>query len=136
MPDYAATLAGKPCLLDQEQLLMKFPRLIVLAALSFSVFAQRPQGANGDRLQRMAQELNLTEDQKSQIKAILEEERPKMQALRDENKANRRETMEKAREIQRATNERIKPILTPEQQTKLDQIREDRREKMRSRRRG
>jgi Spy/CpxP family protein refolding chaperone len=59
--------------------------------------------------------LNLTDDQKAKIKNIMEEQMAKMQEIRD------------------AAQSQIEAVLTPEQNTKLDQLRKEAQEKMKAR---
>lgn len=104
--------------------------LLVTALVTFGLAAQDgPRrgpggpGAPGDRLEMMAKHLNLTDDQKAQIKPILEEQQTKMQALRDDTSLDREAKMPKMREIMEDTNTKIKPILTEDQQKKLADMR-------------
>lgn len=103
-------------------------------------FRRRPGG--GREGFRFGRDLNLTEAQKAQIKAIHQKYQPQNQALRDRAKpfmetartarqkgdsAAFRSNMEKARQVMQSgqsirTQERseIRAILTPEQQAKFD----------------
>ena len=60
-------------------------------------------------------QLNLTDDQKVQIKSIMDKQAAKI------------------KEIRTATEGQIDAVLTPEQKTKLDQLREETRAKMKER---
>ncbi|MEL0167561.1 MAG: Spy/CpxP family protein refolding chaperone [Pseudomonadaceae bacterium] len=68
--------------------------------------------------ERMAEELSLTDEQKTQLQQIREEERTKFQTLREESKA------------------RFDAVLTAEQRQKMEQLHEQRRERMQERREG
>ncbi len=63
-------------------------------------------------LDRMATELELTAEQKEQLRAVHEEQHEKFKALHDEKK------------------QKINAILTEEQQEKMQELREEKREKM------
>ena len=63
----------------------------------------------------LSEQLNLTEDQKAKIKSIVDEQAAKI------------------KEIQTATEGRIDAVLTPEQKTKLDQLRKEAQTKMKER---
>ncbi len=78
-----------------------------------------PGGGRG-RMERMIQELNLTEAQKTQLEAIRKEYEPKLQALRNLSPEQRRE---QGRAIHQEQRGRIRQILTPEQQAKFDTMR-------------
>ena len=62
-----------------------------------------------------SEQLNLTDDQKAQIKSIREEQAAKIA------------------EIRTATEQQIEAVLTPEQKAKLDQMRQEARVKMKER---
>ncbi len=114
-------------------------------------------GGRGDRLERLAEELNLTEDQITQMRAIREDTRDEMQALHENLRAERealhslmageaseadlrsqheavqtlhREVADKRFETMLATRE----ILTPEQRTELAELMQQRREAFRENR--
>ncbi len=81
----------------------------------------QPMSAD-QRLQMMTQQLNLTSDQQTQIKPILENESTQMQALRSDSSLSQQDRMSKMKEIRENTNSQIKPILNAEQQTKYEQM--------------
>lgn len=81
----------------------------------------QPMSAD-QRLQMMTQQLNLTSDQQTQIKPILENESTQMQSLRSDSSLSQQDRMSKMQEIRQNTSSQIKPILTPDQQTKYDQM--------------
>ncbi len=76
-----------------------------------------------ERLDAMAKQLNLTDDQKTKIKPILEQEHEKMQALRQDTSLSREDRMSKMMEIRKSTSDEIKKVLTPDQQKKFDEMR-------------
>ncbi len=91
--------------------------------------AQQPapsprQGMHG---QRMLERLNLTDDQKAQIKKIHEDARAKMDAIRTDSSLSDAERKAKIQEIRRSTMRQVHAVLTPEQRQQL-------REEMRQRR--
>ncbi len=86
----------------------------------------RPGGNPAERLEAMAKELNLTEEQKTKIKAVMEEETKKLQALREDQSTPREERFAKFREATEAMNAKIKPILNAEQQEKWAKMQENR----------
>ena len=74
------------------------------------------------RLQRMTQQLNLTSEQQTQIKPILESESQQMQELRGNASLSQQDRMAKIQEIRQTTASQIKPILNADQQTKFEQM--------------
>ncbi|WP_298269048.1 hypothetical protein [Geobacter sp.] len=81
------------------------------------------------RLQRMTTRLGLSEDQKAKILPILEDEAKELKALRDNTTLTRIQKRDKMREIRDRCHDRIKEVLTPEQQKKVDEMREKARER-------
>ena len=80
------------------------------------------------RVNTMAEELKLTADQKTKVKALLEDQAKKMQASRTENQSlsqeERRAKMQASRE---EMNKKMKEILTPEQFTEWEKKRAEMR---------
>ncbi len=76
-----------------------------------------------ERLDAMAKQLNLTDEQKTKIKPILEQEHEKMQTLRQDTSLSREDRMSKMMDIRKSTSEEIKKVLTPDQQKKFDEMR-------------
>ncbi len=70
----------------------------------------------------LTQQLNLTSDQQTQIKPILENESQQMQSLRSDSSLSQQDRMSKMQAIRETTNSQIKPILTADQQTKWQQM--------------
>jgi Spy/CpxP family protein refolding chaperone len=116
-----------------------FVHVVMIAALlcAPAAFGQSPdnpqeQGRSGDRagrrpmtpeaqLDRMSSQLNLTDEQKEKIKPILEDQSRQMQALRGDN-SSREDRRAKFQEIHQGTISKIRPILTGDQQQKLDDL--------------
>ena len=71
--------------------------------------------------------LNLTDQQKSQIKPILEQSREQMKAVRQDTSLTSEQKKEKAKQIREQTRAQILPLLTPEQQQQLQQMHQRRR---------
>lgn len=78
-------------------------------------------------MERIAQNLKLTDDQKSQLKAAMENQMQKIKALRADTSLSKEDLRAKAREIHQATEAKIKAILTPDQLTKWREIMKQRR---------
>jgi protein CpxP len=85
------------------------------------------RGMNADAmLQRMSESLNLTDDQKSKIKPILQDSEKQMKELRDNTSVSDDDRRTKMMEIRKSSNEKINPVLTPDQQKKWAEERERR----------
>jgi len=86
-------------------------------------------GEKGDRgegpFEKLFKSLDLTEDQKTKIKPVLEERREKMKALRADTTISDEQKHEKAKEIMQSSNGQIKAILTPDQQAKFEKFIEE-----------
>lgn len=78
---------------------------------------ERPAQA-GDRLERMAKELNLSEEQKGKLKTIFEQQAAKTKALREDTSLTPEQRREKARGIREEFAGKIKEVLTKEQNEK------------------
>jgi len=75
-----------------------------------------------ERLQHLAQELGLTDLQKTQIGDLMAKQRDAAFATRDNADLNRREKMKKVRDLREAGRTQIRALLTPEQQKKFDAL--------------
>ncbi len=71
--------------------------------------------------------LGLTEQQKQQIVPILKEEVPQLEALKKNTSLDRLKKVEELKKIGDTVDAKIMPLLNPEQQQKLKQLREERR---------
>jgi periplasmic protein CpxP/Spy len=72
-----------------------------------------PHHEMGDPLEHLSKDLNLTDDQKAKVQPIIDQTKPQMEAIH-------REAMEKMHALMESTGAQIRPLLTPEQQTKFD----------------
>jgi protein CpxP len=71
---------------------------------------------HGEKMERMAKELNLNEEQKTKMDALFKEQHEKYKSLHEE------------------TRTRLKEILTPEQMQKMDEIKKRHHEQWKSKR--
>jgi|SRR5215472_915654 len=101
----------------------------IISALSIATFALlaptsfAQKGAAMSKAQVIAQQLNLTPQQKEKILPILVDEVPKVQAIKKDNSLSKMQKMEQVRAIHQQTDPQMKAILTPEQYQKLKAIR-------------
>ncbi len=70
---------------------------------------------HGGPLDHVAETLNLTPDQKAKVQPILDQAKPQMMAIHQE-------AMQKAKAVMESTMSQIRPLLTPEQQKKADDM--------------
>ena len=90
----------------------------------------RGMGMNPDAmLEHMSKELNLTDDQKTKIKPILEDQSKQMQDARQNTSASEQDRRAKMKQIHESTMTQVRPILTSDQQKKLDEMMSQRDER-------
>ena len=97
--------------------------LTIIAAIALTAFgvakAQPPAGPHGgwhrNPLEEMTKSLNLTADQQTKVQPIVDQAKPQLQAIHQE-------AMTKAKSVIDHSMAQIRPLLTPDQQTKLDAI--------------
>ncbi len=94
--------------------------LVAVLIAGGSSFAQPPPGgphgggfSHRNPLEEMSDSLNLTAEQKAKIQPIIDQARPQLKAIHEE-------AMTKAKAIVDTSLDQIRPLLTAEQQTKLD----------------
>jgi len=109
---------------------MKNHSHLVISALSVAMFAllapssfAQKAGAMS-KAQAIAQQLNLTPQQKEKILPILADEVPKVNAIKNDNSLSKMQKMQQLRAIHQQTDPQMKAILTPEQYQKLKTIRQ------------
>jgi hypothetical protein len=94
--------------------------VLVLAVSLASIAAPQPASP----VQRMVSQLSVTADQKAKLDPILSEDAKQVRALRDSGLSDEDQAKKKA-DIRKATDEKIKPILTDDQWKKLLDLRAD-----------
>ncbi|HEX4666739.1 MAG TPA: hypothetical protein VH207_09065 [Chthoniobacterales bacterium] len=112
---------------------LKLITLTALGALAFGISAlandaqdtgkDRPAGRGARHhmsLDKMTEQLNLTPEQKAKVQPILDQVKPQLQTIH-------REAMEKSKAVMENAMNQIRPVLTPEQQKKLEEAQNDRR---------
>ncbi|MFA5984943.1 MAG: hypothetical protein WC782_13080 [Methylococcaceae bacterium] len=86
--------------------------LAIILALPLTAMAGPggKHGGPGGLLEKLNKDLNLSAEQKPKVESLLKEQHKKMKALHDE------------------THEKLKQLLTPEQATKLEQIKQEQKQ--------
>jgi Spy/CpxP family protein refolding chaperone len=85
------------------------------------------QTPNGQRGERFAQELNLTPEQKSELKSIRENERSQAKAIKNDSSLTADQKKAKLKELRKTSHEQMMAKLTPDQQAKFKQMRKEHR---------
>jgi Spy/CpxP family protein refolding chaperone len=75
---------------------------------------------------RMAQQLNLTDQQKGQIKSLRDDTHSQVVGVCNDKSLSQQQKMEKIRDIRKAQHDKMMAVLTPEQQEKFKQLRQER----------
>src|SRR4249920_1908954 len=100
---------------------------LIISALSVAMFAVLAPTSfaqkAGAKAQAIAQQLNLTPQQKEKILPILADEVPKVHAIKNDNSLSKTQKMQQIKAIHQQTDPQMKAILSPEQYQKLKQIR-------------
>jgi len=79
-----------------------------------------PGGGGGP--ERLAKELNLTQDQQNQLKPVFQEMHAKVKAVRDDSSLSQEQKHAKIKEIRDANKPKIEAVLTPEQKQKFESL--------------
>src|SRR3954462_5561716 len=79
---------------------------------------------HGNPMEHLTKKLDLTPDQQTKVQPILDQAKPQMEAIH-------RDAMQKMKALHDSTMDQIRPLLTPEQQQKLDAMKQE-HEKMRA----
>ena len=88
--------------------------LIALGGFAVVQAQGRHGGGRGHGLEEITEGLNLTPDQQAKVQPILNQAQPQIAAIH-------RECMQKMKAVMASTVSQIRPLLTPEQQKKLDE---------------
>ena len=108
---------------------MKNHTHLVILALSVAMFALlaptsfAQKGGAMSKAQAIAQQLNLTPQQKEKILPILAAEVPKVQHIKNDNSLGKIEKIQQLRAIHQQADPQMKAILSQEQYQKLQTIR-------------
>ena len=85
--------------------------------------SQGQQGSTIDeQVKALSLELNLTADQQPKLKSILEDQRTQGMAIVNDKASTREDKVQKLHALRESTISKVREMLTPEQQKKLDQM--------------
>ena len=85
----------------------------------------------GRRTDMLKQNLNLTDDQTSQVKTIFEDSRTKMEAVRSNSSLSQDDRRSQMMTIRKGEQDKIEALLTPDQKTKYAAMQAQMRDRMR-----
>jgi Spy/CpxP family protein refolding chaperone len=83
----------------------------------------------GNQVEFLTKKLNLTPDQVTQVKAIDTDSWNQMKALREDTATAGQDKRAKMMDIHKASQDKIRALLTPDQQTKFDALQTQMRER-------
>jgi periplasmic protein CpxP/Spy len=121
--------------------------LVLLAAgLTFAQTSQQSQAPTPEKnavthrtaptvdqqLQRLSDKLNLTDDQKTKLKPILQDQMDQMKTVREDTSLTPEQKRAKMKSTHASFNEQINAVLTPEQQAKYKEMQQERTQKPKS----
>lgn len=85
--------------------------------------SQGPQGSTIDeQVKALSLELNLTADQQPKLKSILEDQRNQGMTIVSDKSSTREDKVQKLHALREQTISKVRGMLTPDQQKKLDQM--------------
>jgi len=90
----------------------------------------------GRQLDMLTKKLNLTADQQTQVKAIDDDTMKQMMAVRNDASLAQPDKRSKMMDIRKASQDKIRGVLTDDQKTKYDEMQAKMRERMKERRQG
>jgi hypothetical protein len=117
-----------------------FPLPILTVCFSLLILAPALPGQTEEKMakvQAIAQQLQLTPEQKVKVLPILEQEAPKLEAVKNNTSLSGLQKMKQIRAIHAETAPELQKVLSPAQYQKLQAIREERiKEAMEKKRAG
>lgn len=104
---------------------------LVLASVGFTASAQEKREAKAPKMEekmrmhdkKAMQELNLTEAQKTQLKADREASKAKLEAIKNDASLSEQQKAEKAKAVHQEQKTKMQALLTTEQKAKMDESR-------------
>ena len=92
------------------------------------------RGGRGERqIEMLTKKLNLTPDQVTQVKAIEDDSRTQAMAVRDDSSIAQPDKRAKMMDIRKASQDKIRGVLTDEQKPKYDAILAEQQQRMQNR---
>ncbi len=89
-------------------------------------FSFRHGHGRGMKALWVMKQLNLTPEQKAQVKSIVQDARTQAKAIKDNTTLTKEQKVTQFRELHESTMQKIKALLTPDQLQKLEQMKQNR----------
>jgi periplasmic protein CpxP/Spy len=89
-----------------------------------------------DQIKHMTKKLNLTADQQTKLKPILEDQRTQMEKIHSDSSLSREDRMSKMQDLRQSSDTQIKSLLTDDQQKNFDKMRAEQGDRMKQWRKG
>ena len=121
----SASAKTKTILTPEQQEKWEKIRAGMLAGRGGPGGAGGPAAAGRDAMQRLVDELELSEAQREKMRPVMQEEFAKLRELREDNSVAREDKLAKFRAVNQATTAKVKEILSQEQLTKWEKLREE-----------
>jgi len=80
-------------------------------------------------LQMLSEKLNLTDDQKAKLKPVLQDQLQQMKAVREDSSLSEEQKRAKMKSVHESLHDQINAVLTPDQQAKFKQMRQEHMQK-------
>lgn len=80
------------------------------------------RGPRANRLERLGKQLNLTDEQKTKVGPILDDEAKQMRSVRGDASLSQQQRQEKMKQLHETADSQINDLLTPEQQKKFAEL--------------
>ena len=109
---------------------------VLFAAEQAPAKGMKDKGKQGENMKRpgggmgLYSQVNLTEEQKAKIQEIFKNAGDQMKAVRNDTTLDEAQKRTRSREIMQTAQKQADEVLTPEQKTKIDQLRAQRQEEM------
>lgn len=79
-------------------------------------------GGRGANMQKILDQLNLTDEQKEKVKPVLKDQMDQMRTLRQDTSLSQEDRRGKMKDIREATNTKLKAIFTADQYTQWEKL--------------
>lgn len=95
--------------------------------------SQTPMGSTAAspdaHFQMLSEKLNLTDEQKTKLKPMFEQQGQQLKAVKDDTALSQEQKKTKMKSIHESFSDQINAVLTPEQQTKFKEMKQEAMEK-------
>lgn len=85
-----------------------------------------------DQIKHLTKKLNLSADQQTKLKPILEDQRKQMEAVHNDSSLSREDRFSKMQTLRQSSDADIKGVLNEEQQKNFDKMRAEQRDRMKN----